>query len=139
MNLNPQSPIHLTRQRSLVLEILKENRGHLDAESLFQKAKARKAKISLATIYRSLAFLRQARMIQEHRLGENHGHFETTRRTLHHHFTCLKCGRIVEFHSPQVMNAARSLCRRQGLQVIEIRLDLQGYCQTCRQEPLDCQ
>ena len=127
-----ENAVHLTRQRRLVLEILKESKGHLDAETLFQKAKARNSKISLATVYRSLALLRDARLVQEHRLGENHSHFEPARDTLHHHFTCLKCGRVVEFRSPQVMKTVSAFSKREGLQVVEVRLELHGYCPACR-------
>ncbi|MBN2086073.1 MAG: transcriptional repressor [Anaerolineales bacterium] len=126
------APIHLTRQRRLVLDILRESKEHLDADTLHQKAKARNAKISLATIYRSLAALREARLVQEHRLGDNHAHFEPARDPLHHHFTCLKCGRIVEFRSPQVMKAVRVFCTREKLELVDVRLELHGYCPACR-------
>ncbi len=128
-----QNPaVHFTRQRRLVLDLLRESKGHLDADTLYRKAKARNSKISLATVYRSLTLLRDAKLVQEHRLGENHSHFEPARDPLHHHFTCLKCGRVVEFRSPQVMEAARAFGRRAGLQIADIRLELRGYCPSCR-------
>ncbi len=126
------NPLHLTRQRQLVLEIIRESKGHLDADALYRKAKARNPKIGLATVYRSLALLRDAKLVQEHRLGENHAHFEPAGNSLHHHFTCLKCGRVVEFRSPQVMQAARAFGRREGLQIADVRLDVTGYCAACR-------
>jgi Fur family ferric uptake transcriptional regulator len=132
MNTEQIHSIHLTRQRRLILDLLRESKGHLDAETLYRKANARNSKISLATIYRSLALLRDAKLVQEHRLGENHSHFEPARDTLHHHFTCMKCGRVVEFRSPQVMEAVRSFSKREGLQIAEIHLELHGYCPTCR-------
>src|SRR5512136_1003859 len=101
-------PLHLTRQRRLVLDLLRDSKGHLDADSVYRKARARNSKISLATVYRTLALLRDARLVQERRLGENHSHFEPTGGPLHHHFTCLRCGRVVEFPAPQVSNAAKT-------------------------------
>jgi Fur family ferric uptake transcriptional regulator len=124
--------IRLTRQRRLVLDILQEAKGHLDADAIYRKAKDRNPKIGLATVYRSLALLREAKLVQEHRLGENHSHFEPAGGSLHHHFTCLKCGRVVEFRSLQVMQAARALGRREGLQIVDVRLDVTGYCAACR-------
>jgi Fur family ferric uptake transcriptional regulator len=125
-------PVHFTRQRQLVLEIIRESKGHLDADALYRKARARNPKIGLATVYRSLALLRDAKLVQEHRLGENHAHFEPAGNSLHHHFTCLKCGRIVEFRSPQVMQAAQAFGRREGMQIADVRLDVTGYCANCR-------
>jgi len=124
--------VHLTRQRRLVLDILREAKSHLDADTLYRKAKARNSKISLATVYRSLALLRDANLIQEHRLGESHSHFEPVGGSLHHHFTCLKCGKVVEFRSPQVLEAARAFGKREGLQIADVRLEVTGYCAACR-------
>jgi Fe2+ or Zn2+ uptake regulation protein len=129
----------LTRQRRLVLEVLQDSQDHLDADMIYDRAKARDPNIGLATIYRSLALLKEAGLVQEHRLGENHGHFETTQSAPHHHFTCLKCGRVIEFEAPQVMAAARKLCKSEGLQVTEIRLHLSGYCSQCREESPGCE
>jgi len=122
----------LTRQRRLVLDILRESKIHLDADALYRKARARNAKISLATVYRSLAHLRRANLIQEQRLGENHAHFETARSPDHHHVTCLRCGRIVEFQTPAVEKAVRALCKREKLLLANLRLELHGYCGGCR-------
>jgi len=129
----------LTRQRKLVLDILEESQEHLDAESIYAQAKARDANISLATVYRTLALLKETGLVQEHRLGEDHGHFETTQPTPHYHFTCLKCGRVVEFEAPQVMEVARKLCESKGLQVIDMHLLFSGYCWECREEDTNCE
>jgi len=123
----------LTRQRQLVLEILEESQEHLDAEALYERAKARDPDIGLATIYRSLALLKETGLVQEDKLGEDHGHFETTPSSPHHHFTCLGCGRVIEFESPQVMEVISKLCEREGLQVTDVRLHLSGYCPQCRE------
>jgi len=122
----------LTHQRQLVLEILEESQEHLDAGALYERAKARDPDIGLATIYRSLARLKQAGLVQEEQLGEDHAHFETTPSSPHHHFTCLGCGRVVEFESGEVMKVIGRLCDREGLQVTGVRLHLSGYCPTCR-------
>jgi Fur family ferric uptake transcriptional regulator len=128
----PTPAMHFTRQRRLVLDILRESKGHLDADALYRKARARNLKISLATVYRSLAHLRDANLIQEHRLGENHAHFEPARDAVHHHFTCARCGRIIEFRSPQVMKAVNQYCAREKLHLTDLHLELRGYCPNCR-------
>lgn len=124
----------LTRQRRVVMDVLRENQGHLDAEALYNLAKKRDPNISLATVYRSLALLREAGFVQENRLGEDHNHFETVQTNPHYHFTCLKCGRVVEFEAPEVMEAANQLGQREGLQVVHVSLNLSGYCRDCQEE-----
>jgi Fe2+ or Zn2+ uptake regulation protein len=127
-----------TRQRKLVLEILEESQEHLDAEAIYGLAKARDPNISLATVYRTLALLKETGLVQEHRLGEDHGHFETTQPTPHYHFTCTKCGKVIEFEAPQVMEAARKLCKSKDLQVTDIHLHLSGICGDCRKGDKIC-
>jgi Fur family ferric uptake transcriptional regulator len=105
-------PVRLTPQRRRILDILKESGGHLDADTLYRKAKDRNSRISLATVYRTLALFRDAKMIREHRLGGSHAHFEPAQDALHYHCTCLECGRVIEFRSPKVKRAVDSFCRR---------------------------
>jgi len=121
----------LTRQRRLVVDILAESHEHLDAEAIYQRAKGRDARISLATVYRSLALLKQTGIVQEHSLGEGHGHFEATQPSPHYHFTCRTCGKVVEFEAPQVLGAVRRLCGKMQLKVVEVHLLLSGYCSHC--------
>jgi Fur family peroxide stress response transcriptional regulator len=125
---------HLTRQRLLVLEILTQFPGHPDAGAIFQEAKKRDDRISLATVYRSLAVLKSAGLVDENRLGEDHGHFETFQKSAHHHFTCLSCGTVIEFKAPRLAKWVAELSEKRGLRVTETRLNLHGYCPGCQDE-----
>ncbi len=124
----------LTRQRRIVLEILKESQEHLDAETIHDQAKARDSQVSLATVYRTLALLKEIGLVEEHRLGEGHAHFEAVQSSPHYHFTCLGCGRVIEFDAPQVMEVARALGEREGVEITTTHLFFSGYCPQCQQE-----
>jgi Fur family ferric uptake transcriptional regulator len=124
----------LTRQRQLVLEILQDSSEHLDADAVYELAKSRGLKVSLATIYRSLSLLKDLGLVEEHRFGEDHGHFETTQDGPHAHFTCLRCGRVVELEAPKIITAARAHGERAGFRVVEVTLHLSGYCDECQNE-----
>ena len=128
---NLPNPPHLTRQRKLVWEVLKDAHEHLDAETVYLRAKNRSPKISLATVYRSLAFLKSAGLIQELNLGENHNHYEISHSAPHAHFTCLRCGKVLEVESPQLNELALRVCRLQGLQITQLDVHLRGYCPEC--------
>lgn len=128
----------LTRQRQLVLNILKESREHLDAETIYQLAKARDVHISLPTVYRTLALLKETGLVQEHTLGEDHRHFETPPDIPHYHFTCQQCGRVIEFEAPQLSEVVQMLCQSQGLQVTSVHLLLSGKCDQCKEIGSGC-
>jgi len=132
-----QSVIHAkglraTRQRQLVLDVLQEHSGHLDAEAIHDQVKIQDPRISLATVYRTLALLKSLGLVAEHSLGEDHGHFEAASAAPHYHFTCQQCKRVIEFETPAVMQIVRRLAEKEGLQVTETHLTLSGYCRDCR-------
>jgi Fe2+ or Zn2+ uptake regulation protein len=132
-----QSVIHAqglraTRQRQIVLDVLQHNPGHLDVETIHDQVKAVDPRISLATVYRTLALLKRLGLVAEHSLGEDHGHFEAAPSAPHYHFTCLGCKRVIEFEAPAVIQAVQGLAEREGLQVTETHLTLSGYCRLCR-------
>ncbi len=122
----------LTRQRLLILETLESNPGHLDAEDIHRRVRERGARISLATVYRTLALLKAIGLVQEHALGEEHGHFEITPSAPHYHFTCLRCRRVLEFESPALAQAIQGLAGQMDIQIKETYLALSGYCTECR-------
>ena len=124
----------LTPQRRLVLEILTHSQDHLDAESIFLKAKQRDEHISLATVYRSLALLKEIGLIVEHSLGEDHAHFETAQPSPHYHFTCESCGRVIEFSAPEIDTILQQLCREKEIQISETHFFVTGKCRTCQQK-----
>lgn len=122
----------LTSQRRLILEVLQESDEHLDAEMLYDRAKARDDDIGLATVYRTLAVLKEMGLVEEHRLGEEHGHYEAVGEGPHYHFTCLGCGKVIEFDTPLVAQVQRELSDRERVSIIGTHLHLSGYCAGCR-------
>jgi Fe2+ or Zn2+ uptake regulation protein len=123
----------LTSQRRLILQVLEESNGHLDADALYDRVKARDPDISLATVYRTLAVLREIGLVEEHRLGEGHGHYEAVREEPHYHFTCLRCGKVIEFDTSLVAQVVQDLCEREGVRVTSTHLHVSGYCAQCRE------
>ena len=122
----------LTSQRRVVLRVLEESDGHLEAEEVYIQAKARAPTISLATVYRTLAVLKEMGLVEEHHLGEDHGHYEAVRDSPHYHFICLGCGKVIEFDTPLVAQIGQELSTREGVRVTNVHLHLNGYCAQCQ-------
>jgi Fe2+ or Zn2+ uptake regulation protein len=127
-----KSGYRLTKQRALLLKVLAQSEEHLQAETLYERAKALNPNVSLATVYRTLAMLKKLGLVVEHRLGEDHAHFEPVKDHPHYHFTCQQCGLIVEFHAPEVEQAVQALSESEGLQINDVHLFLTGYCGRCK-------
>jgi len=125
----------LTSQRRLLLKVLAESRAHLDAEEIYALAKEKDPNISLATVYRTLNVLTEAGIVQERaniRDGQRH-YYEVTD-TIHYHFTCLGCQRVIEFEAPLIEQAIAELAERLNLDIVHTRVHADGYCPACQQK-----
>ena len=127
-----RSGIRLTSQRRTILEVLDKSGTHLDAEGVYQQAKQRDDNISLATVYRTLAMLTQLGLIQQRHLipDAQRGYYEIADRQ-HFHFTCISCGRVIEFDTPLIRQIQHELACELGVEVVEARLYLEGQCAVC--------
>ena len=114
-----------------MLDILKDSQEHLDADHLYRLVKHRDPRIGLATVYRTLALLKEYGLVQEYSLGEGHGHFETVPEVPHYHFTCLNCKRVIEFEAPSLKEIVKRLSEKENIQITDMLLSLSGYCSNC--------
>lgn len=131
-NIIRSSGLRMTRQRALILDILQSSQEHLDAEALHNLARQSDPQIGLATVYRTLALLKEFGMVNEYNLGEEHRHFETTPEVPHHHFTCLGCKKVIEFELPNIEDSLYPLLVKEEIEITRVNLSLEGYCQACR-------
>ena len=124
----------VTPQRVLLLRLLEEANEHLDAESLYQRASAEDASISLATVYRTLAVFKKLGLVEQRYFARAHSkeYYEPTRRSEHHHFTCTNCGRVIEFSTPLIAEVSRAVSERHGLRVTHACVCFEGLCDACQ-------
>lgn len=123
----------ITPQRQIVLDVVENSAEHLDAEAVYRRAQEKGPHISLATVYRTLAVLKDEGLIEQRYLARDHAreHYEPVGAPEHYHFTCLGCRRVVEVQSPRVNQLRAELEAELGLHVLQACLCLEGYCQTC--------
>jgi len=129
-----QAGKRVTRQRLLILETIREGEGHLDADEIYRLARAKMPRLNLSTVYRTLSMLKEAGLIEELHLGEEHHHYELKGERGHHHLICQSCGRIVEFECPFSEELIQSLGEEHDFEVTGIHLDMMGYCAECRRK-----
>lgn len=123
----------ITPQRVLVLETIRRGRGHLDADEIYRLAKQRAPNLSLSTVYRTISVLKEAGIVEELHLGEDHHHYELRGEEAHHHLVCQNCGKVIEFDCPFSDALLCDLSAQHGFQITTVRLSLTGYCTDCLQ------
>ena len=121
-----------TNQRRLLLKILKEADGHLDADELFRRAKLKEPHISLSTVYRNLKLFKETGMITERHFVEEHHHYEVKPKADHHHLICLGCGQVTEFDSKQIAQIAKEIGIEHDYEVTGSDLHIEGICSRCK-------
>jgi len=126
-----EQTIRLTKRRSLVLDILREQ-GHLDAYELLEMARKKDPRISLATVYRALAYFRERDVIHGRTFGEGHAHFEIhdAEAGSHAHLICTGCGRLREIPGT-FMRDLEQLARKEKFRISRAHLDMFGLCEDC--------
>ena len=122
----------VTAQRQVLLDMLRQARGHLDAKELYRRAIESDRNISLATVYRNLRLFKELGLVDELRQDEVHCYYEIKRSTEHYHLVCVSCGRIVEFENALVTRLVAEVQDGCGFKVSKAVLHMEGYCQRCR-------
>jgi Fe2+ or Zn2+ uptake regulation protein len=126
--------IRMTRQRRVIAEVLQKAGKHLDAPEVLRRARQKMPGLHLATVYRALESLKKAGIIDEldlmHFKGTGH-YYEARTDKDHMHFTCLRCGGVLEIQTPLFERLKGQIEGRHGLAIRVARLELGGLCGPC--------
>ena len=124
--------LRITSQRALILEIIRQGEGHLDADEVYRRAREQRPRLSLSTVYRTLQALKNLGLVEEVHFDEAHHHYEMKPLTEHHHLVCLSCGRVVEFKYPLARLVRRNVREAKDFQITGSEVRMTGYCPACR-------
>jgi Fur family ferric uptake transcriptional regulator len=137
LNFKEDKTIHghsMTAQRRLLLELLRDAEGHIDAKELYRRASARDESISPATVYRSLNLFKELGLIDEIRLGKIRCYYEIKQSPEHQHLVCQGCGKVIEFQNPYFQKLIKAVQRERGFKITKAELYLEGYCTECEEK-----
>jgi len=124
----------VTTQRQLLLYLIHDARGHIDAKELYRRATREDESISLATVYRNLRLFKKLGLVDERRLGQVRCYYEIKQTPEHQHLVCRGCGKIIEFESPLIRKLVDKVQRDHRFNVIKAELYLEGYCEECKEK-----
>jgi Fe2+ or Zn2+ uptake regulation protein len=125
--------LRITNQRALILDIIRQGRGHLDADEIYRRVQKKQPRINLSTVYRTLRLFKELGLVEEVHFEDEHHHYETKPTSEHHHLVCLGCGRIVEFQYPLTRYVKRNVPAAKDFEIVGTEIRIKGYCSECRQ------
>ena len=120
-----------TRQRGIILDILRETHEHPTAEIIYRDARRVLPNISLGTVYRNLNFLRDQGTVREIRPSEGGSSRFDVPDTPHAHFHCLRCSALLDIPLPPALEGLRFEEEKGISAVSQIDLHVIGSCSVC--------
>ena len=89
----------MTRQKTCVLAVIRENMGHLTAEDILKLASERLPGISRATVYNNLKALEREGLIRRITAESDSDMYDSSF-IPHGHLFCTECGEVADFEIP---------------------------------------
>ena len=126
------SNLGLTKQRAVVLQVIRTAKHHLTANEVFNEAKNRLPTISFATVYNSLRFLKDAGHIAEIQFGFSGANRFDAKTTRHDHAICNQCGKLVDMDLELPEELVKLAAQFSQFKPESLELTLRGLCPECK-------
>ena len=119
-----------SRQRDLILRIVRATHSHPSADWVFEQAREEMPNISLGTVYRNLNLLRDEGKIRELNFSRGSNRYDGDLR-YHYHVRCIECGRVedVPHISPRASSDEIETLTR--YRIFSVQLEYLGICPEC--------
>jgi len=121
----------VTPQRQMILDAICESGGHTTPEEIYERIHAKAPAINLATVYRTVAFLSELRLITEMHVGGK-TYYEIAGEAPHHHLVCRKCGHAEQIDHATIADLFERIAADQQFKVETDHLALVGLCKYCQ-------
>ncbi|MEM7617149.1 MAG: Fur family transcriptional regulator [Pseudomonadota bacterium] len=122
----PYKNIKMTAQRRLIVEVVEASDDHPDVEEIYQRALEKDSNISIATVYRTLKFLKESGVVDSHDFGDGRTRYETLSDEHHDHLIDIKSGKIIEFYNEKIEEIQEQIAHDLGYKIVDHRLEI--YC-----------
>lgn len=130
--INMQVKSRNTKQKRVILEVLKGTDTHPTADWIYEEARKVLPDISLGTVYRNLRVLTENNMIQELNYGSSHSRYDGNPMP-HYHFVCNRCQRVFDVPMDVCHELNDQVEAGTGWKVEMHRLEFYGVCSDCQQ------
>lgn len=122
----------MTPQRMMILTSLRHAKGHLTAADIFDRVKEAYPYVDISTVYRTLAVLKEMRLISETHMGGGDAAFEWVAAERHHHVICKGCNAVREIDHRYLEKLGEGLARDLGFRADIDHFAIFGLCAECQ-------
>lgn len=121
----------ITLQRLEIYRQVAQSCEHPDAETIYEKVKAKIPNISFDTVYRTLNSLEEMGMIFRVDNQLPKARFDADKRS-HHHFLCTKCGAVFDIFPEDGYKLNIPKNSSEYGEIKDINLQVRGICKKCK-------
>jgi len=122
--------IRNTKQRTLVLEAVKENLVHPTALDIYKIIRKKDPAISLGTVYRNLNLLADMGQILRIEVPGGADRFDGMYQS-HSHAICNSCGCVMDYNFA-FDDLNKYLLSRTGFECQDVNITVRGLCKNCQ-------
>lgn len=110
--------IRVTQQRRTVIAALVQSHDHPSAHDVYARAKLVDNSVSFATVYRALATLTDAGIVQRIAVDDGPARFEMAPETEHDHLVDVDSGEVLELASKELVAVKSWLAAELGYEIL---------------------
>jgi Fur family peroxide stress response transcriptional regulator len=121
----------LTPQRVALVRLIAASVGHPSAAQLYAKIQGNFPTMSPATVYKTLALLKEMNQVLEIDLRED-SHYDGNRPEPHPHLICTQCNKIVDGAVSLDQELIKRMEEVSGYTILRPQITLYGLCPDCK-------
>ena len=118
--------VRLTDQRKLIAKVMSESEDHPNVDELYNRVNKLDAKISIATVYRTVKLFEETEIVTKHEFKGGKARYEELSEDHHDHLIDVKSGKIIEFVDEEIEKLQKKIADKYGYKLIDHKLELYG-------------
>jgi Fur family transcriptional regulator, peroxide stress response regulator len=127
----------VTPQRLAILKVLADSTSHPSVETVYAAVKPAFPTTSLATVYKTVALLKELGEAIEIGFGDGGNRYDVRMPEPHPHLVCMQCRRIIDADLEPLSHLTESLSQSTGFRILSHRVDFYGVCPDCQTAAAD--
>ena len=118
--------VKLTEQRKIIAKVMSEATDHPNVDELYTRVSKIDAKISIATVYRTVKLFEESGILTKHEFKGGKARYETLNESHHDHLIDTKTGEIIEFVDDEIEKLQEKVAEKYGYKLVDHKLELYG-------------
>ena len=118
--------VKLTEQRKIIAKVMSTSDDHPDVDELYNRVSEVDAKISIATVYRTVKLFEEVGILAKHEFKGGKARYEEISESHHDHLIDVKTGEIIEFVDDEIEKLQKKVADKYGYDLVDHKLELYG-------------